>query len=91
MKKVSSIRRLDGQGRVILPAYIRKALNLAEDSTVTISMTEAGSVLITPTTKNCCICGEGVDGVPHAQEITVGAETRYICPSCFVRLREVQE
>lgn len=54
---MKSIRRLDGQGRVILPAHIRKAMNLAQDSAVTIDMTEDGEILIKPAEERCCICG----------------------------------
>lgn len=55
--KTKSIRRLDGQGRVILPAHIRKALNLAQDSAVTIDMTEGGEIRIKPAKERCCLCG----------------------------------
>ena len=86
--KAKSIRRLDGQGRVILPSHIRKALNLTPDSEVTIDLTEDGRIVIFPTSKHCCICGEGVAGVPNTQKITVGNKTKYVCPACFVGLKE---
>lgn len=89
--KAKSIRRLDGQGRVILPSHIRKALNLAQDSEVTIEMTEDGKIVIYPTSEHCCICGEGVAGVPNTQKITVGTETKYVCPACFAGLKVKEE
>jgi AbrB family looped-hinge helix DNA binding protein len=63
--KANSIRRLDGQGRIILPAHIRKALNLSQDSAVTITLKDGG-ILIKPAEERCCICGtllEGNDGM----------------------------
>lgn len=91
--RTKSTRRLDGQGRVILPAHIRKALNLSPESTVTIEMEDDGSIRIRPTEERCCICGEGVAGAPFVQEITVRNETRYVCGYCFAGLhdREVGE
>lgn len=86
--KAKSIRRLDGQGRVILPSHIRKALNLTPDSEVTIDLTEDGKIVIFPTAEHCCICGEGVAGVQYTQKITVGNETKYVCPACFAGLKD---
>ena len=79
--KTKSVRRLDGQGRVILPSHIRKAMNLTTDSAVTIDMTEGGKIIITPTQERCCICGEGVEGQPH---ITIGTWNgdKKICKTC---------
>ena len=85
---MKSTRRLDGQGRVILPAHIRKALNLSQDSTVTIEMEDDSSIRIRPAAERCCICGEGVTGAPFVQEITVRNETRYVCGYCFAGLHD---
>ena len=79
--KAKSVRRLDGQGRVILPSHIRKTLNLTTDSAVTIDMTEDGTVLIRPAEERCCICGEGVTGQPHLT-IETWTGPKYICETC---------
>lgn len=76
-----SIRRLDGQGRVILPSHIRKALNLTKDSAVTIDMKEDGVITIRPADKRCCICGEGVERQPH-KVIESWNGPKYICANC---------
>lgn len=82
--RAKSVRRLDGQGRVILPAHIRKALNLAQDSAVSIDMTRDGAIMIRPVDKRCCVCGEGVEGHPH---ITIDSWSgpKYICALCDER------
>ena len=81
---VKSVRRLDGQGRVILPSHIRKALNLTKDSEVTINMTKDGAVMIRPSEERCCICGKNVEGVRHA---TMG--DKKICMSCASEIVDV--
>jgi AbrB family looped-hinge helix DNA binding protein len=89
--RAKSIRRLDGQGRVILPSHIRKALELSKNSAVTIDMTADGRIVITPAEERCCICGEGIEGAPHTQTITVRNETRYVCGNCFIGLHAREE
>lgn len=78
---VKSIRRLDGQGRVIVPSHIRRALNLSKDSEITISMTSNGGILIRPAEERCSICGEGIEGKPH-----VTIESKNICWDCSNRI-----
>ena len=88
---MKSIRRLDGQGRVILPAHIRNALNLTADSSVSIEMEDDGSIRIRPSEERCCVCGQGIIGIPHNQKITVRGEVKYVCRDCFVGLRDMGE
>ena len=88
--RAKSIRRLDGQGRVILPSHIRKALELNKDSAVTIDMTNDGRIIITPAEDRCCICGEGISGQPHLT-IQTWNGTRYICESCDEQIHRNSE
>lgn len=85
--RTKAIRRMDGQGRVILPSHIRKAMRLRENSRVTIDMTDDGKIIITPTQDVCCICGEGVTGQPHLTIQTWTGE-RFICESCDEQIRK---
>ena len=77
-----SIRRLDGQGRVILPAHIRKALNLTADSAVTIEMDADGSIRIRPAGRRCLFCGEDLIGHSH---VTMTSD-KYVCKRCADRI-----
>jgi len=87
--KANSIRRLDGQGRVILPSHIRKRLNLAKNSAVTIDMTEDGVILIKPAEKRCAICGEIIkDEELFAPINFTMAGEKYICSCCALDIRE---
>lgn len=85
--KTKSTRKLDGQGRVILPSYIRKALNLTQDSAVTIEMTDMGGILITPEQKRCCICGERLADKEHTTIKSWNGD-KYICKSCATKIQE---
>lgn len=83
--KAKSVRRLDGQGRVILPAHIRKALNLGQDSTVTIEMTEDGEIRIKPAEERCCICG----GTAKLNEgVLFLNDKKLVCQRCVNIIRE---
>lgn len=81
--ETKSIRRLDGQGRVILPAHIRKALNLAQDSAVTIEMIGGGEIRIKPARERCCICGRetGEDALALSSE-------KLVCHRCVNIIKE---
>ena len=83
---VKSTRRMDGQGRVVLPAHIRNALNLTEESTVTVDLTTDGSILIKPTERRCCVCEETITGQPHVTIATRKGE-KFICTRCLSFIR----
>lgn len=73
-----SVRRLDAQGRVILPSHIRKAMNLTESSAVEITMNEDSSVTIRPAEERCCICGEKLTKT----RVVIGGTDKKICKQC---------
>lgn len=54
---LKTIRYIDAQGRIILPAHIRKALNLTEGSCVEVDIEDDGTIKIKPTQERCHICG----------------------------------
>lgn len=81
--RTTSIRRLDGQGRIILPAHIRKALNLAQNSAVTINLTEDGEIRIRPAEERCCICGR--ETRKDAMRISDG---KSVCHRCVEIIKE---
>lgn len=78
---VKSTRHIDGQGRVVLPAYIRNALSLGVNDTVTIEVAADGNIVIKPTEKRCCVCEEPVTGQPHIT-ITTRKGEKFICSRC---------
>lgn len=82
-----SVRRLDGQGRVILPSHIRKALNLSKDSEVTINLRPDGAVIIRPAVERCCICADDVTDKPHIS-VASGDGVKVICDRCKNLIKE---
>ena len=71
--------RMDAQGRVILPPHIRKAMNLKPRSYVDVDLAEDGTIRIRPAEERCVICGENPGDLI---EITVGTNTKHVCPNC---------
>ena len=77
-----STRYLDPQGRVILPSYIRKALNLAPGSGVEIDMEDAVTIRIRPADERCELCGAKITEDNPAVTITVWSGKKLICRGC---------
>lgn len=82
MTQYKSTRRLDGQGRVIIPAHIREQMDLHTNSLVELVIKEDGSVLIRPTDETCCLCGASVEGKHH---VALTAE-KHICSDCATKI-----
>ena len=68
-------RYVDAQGRIILPAHIRKALNLTEGHCVEIEI-EDGSIRIRPIEERCSICGKAL------ADQFIDMRDKKICPEC---------
>lgn len=88
--KANSIRRLDGQGRVILPSYIRKKLNISKDSAVTIDLNEEGDIVIRPAEERCAICSELLPDTSYITIPTPHGE-KHICKRCTCLIKEADE
>ena len=69
-------RYVDAQGRIILPAHIRKALNLTEGHCVEIEI-EDGTIRVRPIEERCSICGQPVTGKSY-----IKAQDKIICKEC---------
>ena len=82
MKHTEPVNRyVDPQGRIILPAHIRKALNLQPGNLVSMEVTENGTIKIRVEEERCSLCGESVEGKHHAK-IKVGPVTKNVCYNC---------
>ncbi len=76
-----STRYVDNQGRVILPAHIRKALNLGPGKSIEVSLDDDGTIRIVAVRERCSICGESVEGKHHTK-VTVGTGEKLFCYNC---------
>lgn len=83
--KESTIRYVDNQIRIVIPAHIRKTLNIAPGTPIEISLEDDGTIRIRPTYERCSICGASVEGVHHA-EIKAGSEKKHICYECSQKI-----
>lgn len=74
MKNTGMNRKLDVLGRIVIPAEIRKSLDLKEGGLLDISLEDEKIVLI-PRRESCVFCGSEKD--------LKGYEGRMVCPSCI--------
>lgn len=78
-------RRLDEQGRVIIPNHYRKGLNLGPGSLVEVTMDDDNNIVIKPANENCCICGVSLEGKDTIQ-IT---KQKSMCRECAEAVAKV--
>lgn len=81
---VKCIRRVDDQGRVIIPVNVRNMLNLEPGTDVEVDVID-GAIKLIPVLERCEICGESVEGKHHAK-ITVGDDAKRICYKCSQKI-----
>ena len=80
--KAKATSRVDGQGRIVVPANIRKELGLATGSVVTISLDNQGMIRVEPMNeRRCAICGESVEAA-HRVPVRVGHYEKNVCVNC---------
>lgn len=83
--KEKCIRRLDGQGRTIIPSHIREALGLKENSPITIRLEQDGSIVIRPAIPTCCVCGTELYDQGHVNIPTPDGD-KLVCGSCTMQI-----
>ena len=76
-----STRFVDNQGRIILPAHIRKALNIGKGHTVTVALDDDGTIRIKAVPERCCICGDAVDQ-KRSTEVETNNGDKRVCFDC---------
>lgn len=74
-------RFVDNQGRIVLPAHIRKALNVGKGHTVTLDLDDDGTIRIKAVPERCCVCGDSVDK-KYYTEVKVGTGVKMVCFDC---------
>ena len=77
-----SIRRLDDLGRIVMPANIRKALNLGPRSVVEVELDDDNETIrIRPSEERCGICGKPIGEKPNAEVETTNGK-KFVCYKC---------
>lgn len=82
MKAKASVR-VDPQGRLMIPAHIRKELNLKPGDELGIDVDPFGTIRIESTKERCCLCGEAAD-IPF----NIGPYKKLICGNCAAAIRK---
>lgn len=72
-------KKIDHLGRVVIPAEIRKALNMKDGAEYTITL-KGRQIIIEPCEAVCAICG-------GAATIKIG-ESKSLCKSCADTIRK---
>lgn len=81
-----SIRYVDNLGRVILPAHIRKAMNLGVGRCIEVTLEEDNTVKIRAIEERCAVCGNAVEGKHHTPVDANGKKlVCYDCGQAIVR------
>lgn len=81
--KAKATVRVDPQGRLMIPAHIRKELNLKPGDELGIDVDPFGTIHIESTKERCCLCGESA-GV----SVTIGPHKKRICGNCAAAIRK---
>lgn len=81
MKSIGIVRRIDELGRIVLPAELRRTLDIGERETMEIFV-EGTSVVLKKYRPTCIFC-------ESARDIAV-FKGKNICPQCLRELRELE-
>ena len=75
------IRYVDKQGRVVLPAHVRKHLNIGTGNVIELVLNPDKTVTIKAVPERCCVCGDAI-GEKHHTEIQTDNGGKCICFGC---------
>lgn len=79
MKNTGMSRKLDVLGRIVIPAEIRRSLDLKEGGVLDISL-EEDRIVLTPRQDSCVFCSSTEELKEYGG--------RMVCSSCFAGLSE---
>ena len=75
-----SMRKIDKLGRIVLPAEMRKILDLDPDDFVRLSI-EDDKIILEKQEPACCFCGAGANLQTY--------QNRCICRTCLKELKKI--
>lgn len=75
---IKATSRVDGQGRIVVPASIRKEMGLETGSIVTLTLDDEGTVRVEAMNeRRCSVCGKSVEA---ASRVLVNG--KFVCHRC---------
>lgn len=90
MQDKPKTKRVDTQGRVLIPASIRETLNIQPETAVSVRL-EGDTIKINVAEERCCICSESVKGKAFF-ELYGGCikSKKIICNKCLKKIKEAK-
>lgn len=83
---IKSTSRVDGQGRIVVPANIRKEMGLDTGSIVTLILDDEGTCRMEAMSeRRCSVCGKSVEAAARVQ-----LKGKYICNRCVKAIKEAE-
>lgn len=76
-----NIRYVDKQGRFILPAPVRKHLDVGKGHTIELILEADNTVRIKAVPERCCVCGDAL-GEKHHTAVKTGNGDKCVCYDC---------
>lgn len=81
-----SIRQTDRQGRVQIPSYIRRQLQIQGGTNLEVSL-DGNGIRITPHSERCSLCGES----GNLLTLRIGGSVRSVCENCARKIAAEME
>jgi len=86
--KYEKTKRVDAQGRVLIPSSIRDTLDIHPDTAVSVKL-DGDTIKINVAETRCCVCSAPVNGQKFVK--VIGGRRRYenvVCASCAAKIKE---
>lgn len=83
-------RRIDPQGRIMIPSHIRKALNLSPGQLVTVELGPDRIIQVKPAIERCVICGKTIKE-PSDTTAVLGKDELNVCTECAKKIADAEK
>lgn len=81
---------IDRFGRIVLPAHIRKQMNVGEGKVIHMAVNKNGELIIKAIPARCYTCGGALGKRPHAT-LTPSTGEKFICYDCATKIVDIFE
>lgn len=81
---------IDRFGRIVIPAHIRKQMNVGVGKVINMTVDKNGTLIIKPIPARCYTCGGDLGRRPHAT-LSPSTGEKFICHDCATKIVEIFE
>jgi AbrB family looped-hinge helix DNA binding protein len=86
--KYEKTKRVDAQGRVLIPSSIRETLDIHPDTEVSVKL-DGDTIKINVAETRCCVCLKPVESGKYSKVYGGrGKSEKVICASCAAKIKE---